>query len=98
MQDNAHSTDISHYEIMKTLRLFHDVENGLGLYIVRENTESRGIRVSRGWHDSFTYIYVSIAKLGLAHFQQTLRGVKNDTHTNQRAVALTSNHRASWPV
>lgn len=68
MQDNAHTTYISHYEIMKTLRLFHDAENGLGLYIGRENTESRGIRVSRGWHDSFTYIYVSIAKSGLTQF------------------------------
>jgi hypothetical protein len=75
MQDNAHTTDISHYEIMKTLRLFHDVENGLGLYIVRENTESRQIRVSRGWHDSFAIYSVSIAKSGLAHFQQTLIGV-----------------------
>ena len=68
MQDNAHTADISHYEILKTLRLFHDVKNGLGLYIGRENTESRPIRVSRGWHDSFTYIYVSTEKTGLAQF------------------------------
>jgi hypothetical protein len=72
---------------MKTLQLFHDVENELGLYIGRENTESRQIRVSRGWHDSFTYIYVSIEKTGLAQFNTNLRGVQNDTHTNPRAVA-----------
>ena len=78
MHHHAHTTDISHYEIMKTLRLFHDVKNGLGLYIGRENTESRRIRVSRGWHDSFTYIYVSIEKTGLAQFNKHLRGVHHD--------------------
>jgi hypothetical protein len=71
MQDNAHTLDIPHYEIMKTLRLFHDVKNGLGLYIGRENTESRQIRVSRGWHDSFAIYSVSIEKTGLANFQHT---------------------------
>ena len=71
MHHHAHTTDISHYEIMKTLRLFHDVKNGLGLCTGRENTESRRIRVSRGWHDSFAIYSVSIEKTGLAHFQHT---------------------------
>jgi hypothetical protein len=72
---------------MKTLQLFHDVKNGLGLYIGRENTESRQIRVSRGWHDSFTYIYVSIEKTGLAHFQQLKRRKYDKHHNNQRKGA-----------
>ena len=75
MHHPSYTTDISHYEIMKTLRLFHDVKNGLGLCTGRENTESRRIRVSRGWHDSFTYIYVSIEKTGLTQFNKHLRGV-----------------------
>jgi hypothetical protein len=75
---------------MKTLQLFHDVKNGLGLYIGRENTESHQIRVSRGWHDSFAIYSVSIEKTGLAQFNTNLRGVQNDTHTNPRAVAQLS--------
>lgn len=68
MHHHAHTTDIPHYEILKTLRLFHDVKNELWLYIGRENTEYRGIRVSRGWHDSFAIYSVSIEKTGLAQF------------------------------
>ncbi len=83
MHHHAHTTDIPHYEILKTLQLFHDVKNGLGLYIGRENTESRRIRVSRGWHDSFTYIYVSNAKSRLAQFNKLKRRKYDKHHNNQ---------------